>query len=265
LSRSGNPIHEAMAALAREELRGMEHPSTSRLIAYHRGEIPPAEMTALREHLSLCEACSALVLDAAEFFSDDDDEEDAESPDFEVAWQGLQAARRGAEERSPLLAPVLSMPPSAPPRRSLVRSLAFAYGVAATFAALSLGPVLFRETIPPPQPQPNAGFYDLTSSGSERGEAIQETSIRFRTPGDSALLILNPKVVADSARHGVRIHRVDGSVVWGSENLVPQASGGFHLSLPAGVLPPGRYSLELYGITEGRESLLGTYPIAIEK
>lgn len=262
LSRSGHPIHQAMLALAHEELRGVEHPSTSRLIAYHRGQLPPAEIAAVTDHLSLCEDCTGLVLDAAEFFTEE--EEEAAPADLEASWQELRTATSRAEERPPSPVPVLS-PPPAIPRRSLFRSLAFAYGVAAAFAVLSVGLVLFREMSPSPRLQVNAGLYDLTSSSSERAEAAQATSIRFRAPGDSALLILNPEVIADSARYGVRIYRADGGVVWRSEDLALQALGGFHLSLPAGALPPGRYSLDLYGITEGRERHLGTYPIAIEK
>jgi putative zinc finger protein len=262
LSRSNPPIREAMAILAREELRGAEHPSTTRLIAYHRGEVPPVEAAAITEHLSLCGECTALVLDASEFFADDDEEEAAPA-DLETSWQELRAAATRAEERPPAAVPALT-PPSIP-RRPLFRSLAFAYGLAATFAAVSVGLLVFRGTTPPPRPQVNSGLYDLTPADSERGEAVQAIPIRFNSPEDSALLILNPAVVADSARYGVRIRQMDGTVVWRSEDLVPQASGAFQLSLPAGALPPGRYSLELYGITDGREKHLGAYRIAIEK
>ncbi|HTG35660.1 MAG TPA: zf-HC2 domain-containing protein [Thermoanaerobaculia bacterium] len=258
MRRSDQPIHAAMVALTREELGNVEHPSASRLIAYHRGEIPPAEVAAIREHLSLCKECTALVLDAVEFFADD---EEAAPADLEASWQEFRAATR-AEERPP--SPVL-YPPTSIPHRSFVRSRAFAYGAVAIFAAISVGLFLFKETSPPPRPQVNVGLYDLTSSGPERGVGAQATPIRFQTPGGSALLILNPAVVVNSARYGVRIHRADGAVVWRSEDLLLQAPGGFHLSLPAGALPLGSYSLELYGITGGREKLLGTYRIVIEK
>ena len=264
MSRSSHPIRAAMAALAREELRGAEHPSTARLVAYHRGEVPPKEAAAITEHLSLCGECAALVLDAAEFFSEEDEEETAPA-DLQASWQELQAAMPGVEERPPSRpVPALS-PPREIPRRSLFRSLSFAYGLAATFAAVSIGLFVFRAPGPPPQPQANSGLYDLTPSGSERGEGARTVSIRFNSPEDSAFLILNPAVAADSERYGARIRRMDGAVVWRSEDLVPQASGAFHLSLPAGALPPGRYSLELYGVAAGRETLLGTYRIAIEK
>lgn len=259
-----NPIHEAMVALAREELRSAEHLSTTRLIAYHRGEIPATEAAAITEHLSLCRECSALMLEVAEFFADDDEEEDVPSSDPEAAWQKLRKAMSGAEPlRS--LSPVLSLPPPAPSQRSLIRSLAFAYGVAATCAAVSVGLIVFKDMTPSPRPRANPGLYDLTSNGSDRAEAADATPIRFRTPGDSAFLILNPEVAPDSARYGVRIHSAGGAVVWRSDDLVLQSPGGFHLNLPAGTLPPGRYSLKLYGITEGRETPLGTYQIAIEK
>jgi len=251
-----------MAALAREELRGATHPPPRRLAAYYRGELPPAEAVAIAEHLSLCSACTAVVLDAAEFFAADDEEE-AAAADQEESWRELQAARAKTEAPRPSASPALT-PPRSIPRRSLFRSLEFAYGLAAVFAAVSVGLIVFRGT-PPPQPQVNPGLYDLAPSGAARGEEARPTPIRFQTPGGSALLILNPAVIPSSARYGVRIRRMDGPVVWRSEDLVPQASGSFHLSLPAGSLPPGRYELELYGGTEGRETALGAYRIEIER
>ena len=158
-----------MAALAREELRGAEHPRTSRLIAYQRGELPPVEAAAIREHLSLCKECGALVLDAAAFFADDDEEE-ASPADLEASWQKLQGARtRGEPGAGP--APILALSPPRPiPQRSLLRSLGFAYGLAAAFAAVSVGLLVFKGTHPPPRPQVNVGLYDLTPSDSARGE-----------------------------------------------------------------------------------------------
>jgi hypothetical protein len=277
LSKSGNSLREAMQALSREELKGAEHPPASRLIAYQRGEIEPAQAAAIRQHLSLCTECAELVLDSADFFGSDaaaeGEEEESGPAGLEARWEELQAALRNPELHPPSPAPSpASMPAAAtappPPRRSLVRSLAFAYSLAATFAAIALGLLLssrFKEPgAPPPRPQANVGLYDLTSAASERAGSGQVTAIRFRSPGDSALLILNPAVAARSARYGVRIRSSGGAVAWRSEELVPQPTGAFHLGLPAGALRPGRYSVELYGTAGGRETLLGSYPIAVE-
>lgn len=262
MSRPGPNLRETMAALAHEALRGTEHPSTNQLIAYQRGELPAVEVAAIREHLSLCEECAALVLEAAEFFADEEEEE-ANPADLEAAWEELRAAIPGKKERPPSPLPVPPPPPIQ--RHSLLRSLSFAYGLAAIFALASIGLLLFHEWRPALRPQVNAGLYDLTPTGSERGFGAPPTLIRFRSRDDSALLILNPAVAANSARYGVRIRREDGAVLWRSEGLELLAPGAFHLTLPAGALPPGRYSLELYGITEVRQRPLGTYRIAIER
>lgn len=260
--RSHNPVREAMASLAREELRGAEHLSTSRLIAYHRGEIPPAETPAITEHLSLCTECSALALEVAEFFADDDDEEDATPSAREAAWQELQTVMSGPDRRPP--APAFLSPVAAPPRRSPIRSLALAYGLAATFAAVSVGLVFFREKAPSPSLQPDPGLYDLTSSGSMRTGETNAKLIRFQAPDESAILILNPEGPLTSNRSRVRISDSAGAIVWESD-LTLQPTGGFHLSLPAGALASGRYSLDLNGLIEGRETSLGQYQIAIEE
>jgi hypothetical protein len=262
MNRSGNPLLDAMSALAREELKGTEHPSTANLLAYQRGEISPPQAAAIREHLSLCEACAALVLDAAHFFGDEEEEKEATPADLEAAWQELRATSHPTEQRLPSPAPALT--PLPPRRRSLLRSPALAYALAAVFAGLSLGLLFFRGASPPPRPQANVELYDLTPN-AERGEAAEVKSIRFQSPEGSALLILNPSIQESSPRHGVRIRREDRVVVWRSEDLVPQAQGGFHVSLPAGALRPGRYSLELYGIAGSGETSLGTYQILIER
>ncbi len=71
MSSKNQPLRDALAVLARRELFGAEHPSAGRRLAYQRGEIPPAEITGITNHLSLCAECAAFVLDAAEFFGDD--------------------------------------------------------------------------------------------------------------------------------------------------------------------------------------------------
>src|SRR6185295_5573971 len=97
-----HPIHVAMADLAREEVRGAEHPAPNRLVAYHRGELPASEAAAVVDHLSLCPECAALLLEAVRFLEDDEEEEEEdEAKETEEAWRALQAARRGQESPAP--------------------------------------------------------------------------------------------------------------------------------------------------------------------
>jgi len=268
LDKPKSSLREAVKTLANEEMHGAEHPSTSSLLAYHRGETSPGEAATIREHLSLCTECAAVVLDATDFFSDDEEDEDYGSADLDGSWEKLRKDLGKGTNSPPSRPPVLPLP-LAPPKRPLFRSLGFAYSLAAAFAALSISLIVLRGSTPPPKlqtiPQTNVGLYDLTSATVERGEGAGAKVIQFRSPGDSAFLILNPALESPLPRHGVRIRRADGMVAWRSEDLVPQDSGGFHLSLPAGALPAGIYSIELYGIGKGREIPLGTYPIVIEK
>lgn len=257
-SRSDQTLREAMQALAREELAGAEHPSASRLIARHRGTLPAAAVAAITEHLSLCSACTAMALDVAELFGggEEDEEEPAPGRD-EAAWRQFQTARRTAE----------AAPAARRPRRPWFRSLAFAYGLAATFAAASVAVLLLRPLAgSAPRPQANAGLYDLAPAAGERGQASPPTAIRFRTQRDSALLVLNPAVVAEAPQAVLRIRRADGVLVWRLDGLDRQPDGAFHLGLPAGALVPGSYSLELYGTAAGGAPgiLLGTYRIMLE-
>jgi hypothetical protein len=247
LSGSDSSIYEALVPLAREALRDAVHPTTGRLLAYHCGEVSSEERAEIREHLSLCEECSALVLDAAKFFVDDEPE--GSSLHLEAEWQKLRAEMPGAEKF--------------PWWHSLVRSLTFAYCVAAIFATLSAGLVFFKRQNPL-RPQINTGIYNLMPSGSERDRDVHVTPIRFSGPSDSALLILNTKAITDSTQIGVRIHRANGTIIWKSEGLVLQDPGCFHLTVSPGALQPGYYSLELYGLAGNKEQALGTFSITVE-
>lgn len=254
-----------MQALAREDLAGAEHPPVSQLIARQRGTLAAGAAAAITEHLSLCGRCSALALEVADFLAagDEGEEDDTSAADDEEAWRALRRAQ-------------LLQPAEPPParRRSPLASLAFAYGLAAAFAALSAVLLLAPWLRPPRPPRPsvspvspwvNPGLYDLAPvSGERSGDAVPSVPVRFRSAGDAALLILNPAQAADAARYEVRIRRADGKLAWRSTELLRQPSGAFHLGLPAGALPAGRYVLELYGRTAGRpDVLLGTYRISI--
>jgi hypothetical protein len=109
--------------------------------------------------------------------------------------------------------------------------------------------------------------YDLAPADSQRAEPVEETEIRLPGPDGSAHLILNPSAMAVPAppRYGVRFRGADGDVVWQNEALLPQKLGIFRLGLPAGALPPGRYTIELYGLRDGREEPLGTYRIVLRE
>jgi hypothetical protein len=250
LSRLDDRFHRAVAQLAREELRDGEHVPMERLVAHHRGELTAPEASAVAGHLALCGDCTQRLLDAAEFLADD--EEDTEAEEAEASRRPLQTSQAGGlSGRPPLL--------------SLSRSLGFAYGLAAVFAMLALGLALFsRGAGGPPAPRPNEPAFDLASVESQRGE-VEETTVPLSTPDSSAYLILNPPAPPTARRHGVRFRRTDGRVAWQDESFVPQALGTFRLRLPAGALPPGSYTIELYGLRNGREEPLGTFRIALRE
>jgi hypothetical protein len=267
LRRLDDRFRAAVDQLVREERRGGEHVPMQRLIAYHRGELPAPEAAAVADHLALCGDCTERLLDAAEFLAD---EEELEAHEADASGQHLTAARAGGlagcSGARPADAAAHSRPARAPRRKlSLLRSPRFAYGLAAVFAALSLGLLLFVRSSGapgPPAPMPNEPAYDLAPAGSQRAAAAA-TTIRLPAPAGSAHLILNPSAAPTAPRHGVRFRRADGRVVWQDESFVPQALGTFRLRLPAGAFPPGRYTIELYGLYDGREEPLGTYPVTL--
>lgn len=278
-----------LTRLARDTAEGSAHAPTARLVAYRRGELPEAEASALAEHLSICPACASELLEIAEFFDeteeDAEDAEDAEEEADERLWRGIEAEIRPivTEEGPPEILPEIgriplpTTQPAIPLRRSrrpIFRSLPVAYALAAGFAALSLGLLLFGRMYAPglnlgAAPRLNEGLYDLSDRGSERGvmEVEREKTIRFAEGSESAILILNPtQAPTGSGTYGVRFRRADGGVAWQAERgLVPQRLGAFQIGISRDTFPPGRYTVELFEARDGGELPLGKFLVSIEK
>jgi hypothetical protein len=87
------PLEDALKALAAEDrAEGIDHPSLETLLAYQEGSLPADPAEALREHLVLCEECSARLLDLDEFLAAEPPEGDEPVPDSQVAaaWERLR-------------------------------------------------------------------------------------------------------------------------------------------------------------------------------
>jgi anti-sigma factor ChrR (cupin superfamily) len=66
---TNNALTRQLDLLAQEELQrqGGGHPSTERLTAYRAGELPPAEVDELQDHLAVCRECAQTVRDLPHF------------------------------------------------------------------------------------------------------------------------------------------------------------------------------------------------------
>src|SRR6476660_8410871 len=123
------------------------HPAPGRLTAYHAGELPPAEVEAIQDHLAHCAECTRALLALPHFYAEMEAPELAERPDpgAEASWQALRARL-----------PTPLVPPGVPrasggearpeddrglraeSRRLLPRSYALAAGLALGLLGLSL-------------------------------------------------------------------------------------------------------------------------------
>ena len=272
-------FRQGVSRLARKERESAEasaHAPAVRLVAYRRGELSEADAAALAEHLSICPACASELLEIAEFLDDEGEEGEGETETAGRLWSRIEPEIRPVEEleerpaepamRSTLRPPGSLRPPR--PARSIFRSLPAAYALAAAFAALSLGLILFgRGAVPDLSPRLNEGLYDLSDRGTERGpaEAGGETAIEFAAGSDSATLILNPTRPADPAgRYGVRFLRADGGVAWEArQGLVPRPLGTFQIGISRETFPEGRYTVELFETRDEGERPLGRFPVSI--
>ncbi len=276
VSKSTLSFGEALARVTEALPAGVAHPPIDRLIAYHRRELSDAEASALAEHLSLCADCTSELLDAAAFLDDSEAEED-DAAEAESLWRQMEGTLRPfrppAAERAEPEAP---RPPvarfedhrAAAAKRNrppVLRSLRFAYSLAAVFAALSvglLGFVLRSGISGVPAFRLNEAIYDLAPSETERGEAA--TAIRYEGR-DSVTLILNPAAEAKVAVYGVRFRDPAGRVIREATGLAPQKFGRFQLGVPRGALPDGTYQVELYGLAGDREVPLGIYRLSLSR
>lgn len=199
------------------------HPSGEELAAYHTGGLPPETDEEIREHLAGCRECAEFVVELL-------------GPAGEDEMSEHELARAWRRQRQRL--------------RATAQSSRGTPRWAAALAALVLAAVgvrlwvLEQKVRELQQPQGDVRIVALETVGATRGPAVQ------LAPGPRWDLILHGADVPDLPAYRARIAAPDGGRTWTVEEIHKDASGNFVLSLPAGLLPPGRYRIFLSGRAE---------------
>ena len=226
------------------------HPPLEDLILYGEGRLQPEAADALREHLSHCPQCVALVLDRQAF----DDSVPLESEgvsDFEraAAWRALQTRlpRRSAWRwqiavAAAVLAAVLGLSTLEHQRRSIEE-------LRATVTELS-------------SPQANTPIFDLRPGAALRSTTVSTEKLLV-PEGSSFTLILNLLQAAPKGPFTARLLAA-GDVVSKVEGLQPDEFDTLTLMIPRDLLIPGSYTVEVWSPADlDAKTPLETYSIEV--
>lgn len=226
----------------------MDHPSSDRWIAYHRGELSADEEALLQEHLVRCRDCFDLSAGAAVFVQPDEEPRADQEADTAALWRRLQPqlepSRQGVREIS-----------AAPPRRpswrfrlptALAASLFVAFvGMTAWNVRLQSALVALRA------PQANAPIFNVFAG--ERLPAGQALTV----PTGPRMLVFHPDDGLPVYRLAIRDAATGREL--SSAELRPDEDFALTLYLPEG-LRPGQYRMEL---ADGSGRVLETHLLRV--
>jgi hypothetical protein len=249
------------------------HPSPALLLAYHADELSETEADSVREHVVECDECLEAVLDMASC-----EEELASGGEVEGApeekWAEFQAMLGAAPDApSPVMVPppepATAEPPTIPRVRPPAGSTPWPHQWAlAAMMLLSLGLTAFfahqrgrlqESRTPRANPlivslvsEQDPEFRDASSEAVPASSSLSDLTVVLTPPDAPAFP--EYRVLVFSAGSHEPLHAVDG--------LEPQEGGVIQVFLPA--LPVAGYRLDLFGLEEGKEELLGTYRLRLE-
>jgi len=265
-------FEESLRELAARRLAAEAHPTPEDLAAYGAGELATEQHERIKDHLAICESCSKLLLDLAEFerFEPAQSISPADAQ-AEASWQRLRErlkeeggeadVERLEDTRADEPARVLVPHPSRRPvpvwqRPAIPWALAAGLALCVVGLGLRVGS-LGRQVGKLSEPHLNISVVDLVDV-STRGERPEVPVVQ----GDG-VLVFSPAVKADEYEVEV-VSAADGSLKIRPLRGRPDKDGFLTLSIPPTALPAGKYSARLYGIENGqRRRLLEEHPFEI--
>jgi hypothetical protein len=258
------PFEESLRELTARRLAAQGHPSPEDLAAYRAGDLGTEQHERIKDHLAICEDCSQLVLDLADFEQFEPGQNltpaDAQA---EVSWQRLRDRLKDEGElddsRVTDPAPILAPHPSrrrVPIWQRPAIPWALAAGLALCVVGLGLRVgSLGREVGELSAPSLNASVEDLVSDQT-RGETPAAPVLQ-----GGGVLVLTPSV--DAAEYEVEVmSAADGALKIGPLRG-PAKQGILTLSIPKPALAVGKYTARLYAIENGQRHLLEELPFEI--
>jgi len=208
-----------------------EHPAPEKLSAYQAKELPAAENDAIQEHLAHCEICAEVLLDLHHFLDFVPEEQSPkEVVDFEAVAEWRELRKKLRDDR-------------------LLKSLRAFQAVAAVLGILVFGLSIYAIRLhgrsPALQPLP-----EKTLDFSEH-RGVQTVKDEARLPVALKLFFDN-----DYPRYQVEIRARGSQLLYVNEYKKSDLDRSI-LTLPAGSLPAGTYTIRLFGLDDGEPEPVG--------
>jgi hypothetical protein len=258
---------QAIMAARREQVGGP--PTPEELLAFRDGRLEPEERERIAARIALDADSARALADLAAFPAVEPAPGVRELSEEEIT-AGWQAFRRGlpVAPAVPGAASVSSVaPPAAAPRKrwpapSLRLAAAALIGLGVGWIAGFSG----HSWLDRPGSAINTQIEELTPSGGNGGVRSAASPLTLQETSEELLLVLGARTgeERDFPRYEVEIEDPAGRRVWSRNGLRPTALGTFHLSFRRGVLPPGSYTIALYGGTREGRTLLATYALRFQ-
>lgn len=267
---------ESLRELAARRLAAESHPTPEDLAAYQAGELAMAQRERIKDHLAICEDCSRLLLDLAEFERFEPARESISPVDAraEASWQRLRERLQeeegeeavGEESRRDAAAPVLAPHPSrrrVPVWRRPALPWALAAGLALAVAGLGLRMGSLNseiEELSRPHGVRAVALYseeEITRGGDEGAPIRTGERVAY-----DLLLSADPSVPTYPL-YSVEIVPATGNGEPVPAGRMPAEDGGFlRVGLPKAP-KPGDYYFQVSGVQGETETPVGRYPFTI--
>ncbi|MFL6263467.1 MAG: zf-HC2 domain-containing protein [Thermoanaerobaculia bacterium] len=207
----------------------MDHPAPDRWIAYQRGELSAEDEALFQEHLARCRDCFDLAAAAADFAQADGEPDAARELETATLWRLLR----------PQLDPPQNVRNIADSPRRPSRGFRLPTTLAATFFVALIGMTAWNLQMRSVllAPLPNTPILEIAAG--ERAVGDQELTV----PAGPRMLVFHPAEELPAYRLVIR-DAATGRERSSSE-LRLNRELALTLYLPEGLLPPGRYRLEL--------------------
>lgn len=238
-------LEMAVRELVEESRRELgKAPACDELLAYHRGELPPEKAEQIQELLAHYPDAARDLIDLVASQESDLESWDALTEDEKKEdWAALQRRLAPARRR-----------PRPVTLYAMAASILVVVLAAWSFTLLSITQSL-------EQPEVNVRQRDLLPDG-RRGSTLEEP---LRLDSDSSHFLLRLLLVDERDFPDYRLEIVDSDsperILWAETGLRRFTGDIFTLRIARDFLPPGRYSLKLYGIGAGDTQLLASYTV----
>src|SRR5262245_32799734 len=103
----------------------------------------------------------------------------------------------------------------------------------------------------------------LPQEMTERGERSQVNQLQIPRGARTITLILNSQSASESKSYSLEILDARRNVVWSQQGLARHSTGDYTINIPAVLLPPNEYTINIYGQPDGKRVKIESYRIRI--